>query len=70
VFSAGVLSHYLLLGDLVRRAAGGAAGEEDTGATVERMVRYITAGLKAQRPAASGKREPAGRKGAGGRKRR
>jgi AcrR family transcriptional regulator len=70
VFSAGVLSHYLLLGDLVRRAAGGAAGEEDTEATVERMVRYITAGLKAQRPAAAAKREAAGRKGSGGRKRR
>lgn len=71
VFSAGVLSHYLLLGDLIRRVAGGTPGAEAAGGeTVERMVRYITAGLRALRGAEPRRAvKPAqGRKGGRGRK--
>lgn len=46
VFSAGALAHYLLMGGLIRRVAGGAA-EAEAGEAVERMARYITAGLRA-----------------------
>lgn len=71
VFSAGVLSHYLLLGDLIRRVAGGAPGAEAAGSeTVERMVSYITAGLKAQRSAAPRAAAKPARRGSGGRGRK
>ncbi len=71
VFSAGVLSHYLLVGGLIRRIAGGAAEAAETGETVERMVRYITAGLKALKGAEAGPRAaPAeAKRAAAGRKR-
>lgn len=76
VFSAGVLSHYMLVGGLIRRIAGGAAEAAETGATVERMVRYMTAGLnalkgaEAERPAglAGARKKSSGRKGAKGRR--
>lgn len=49
VYSAGVISQHMLLGDLIRRTAGGAAGEEGSSGTVDRMVSYITAGLEGLR---------------------
>jgi AcrR family transcriptional regulator len=71
VFSAGVLSHYLLLGDLIRRAAGGAPEAEGAGGeTVERMVRYIAAGLKALRGAGGGGAAKPTRTGKSGRGRK
>lgn len=77
VFSAGVLSHYVLLGDLVRRVAGAAPGGARGHRTAERMVGFITAGLKALRAAPvaketaaawGGGRAAAERKRGGGRK--
>ncbi len=47
VFSAGALSHYMLLGDLVRRVAGGETGAGADQGMDERMVRYMAAGLRA-----------------------
>jgi AcrR family transcriptional regulator len=46
VFSAGVLSHYVLLGDLVGRIGAGAMDAADTQVTAARMRDYIAAGLR------------------------
>ncbi len=75
VFSAGVLAHYLLMGGLIRQVAGGAA-EAKTGEEVERMARFITAGLRAMKAAgveapaaaARGKKTASGRERARGRR--
>lgn len=48
VFSAGVLSHYVLVGAILPRAAGVSASPP--GQVAERMVDYIAAGLRALVP--------------------
>lgn len=61
VFSAGVLSYYLLLTDVIPQVAGGQPGLKDTGETVERMVAYIVAGLRGLAdPSRGEKRKKAG----------
>lgn len=64
VFSAGVLSQYMLLGGLLRRVAGAEAAAPAE--MVERMVDYIAAGLRALEPGANrgkkGKKRGKGRK--------
>ncbi len=69
VFSAGVLSQYVLMGGILRRVAGAAAAPPEQ--VVERMVDYITAGLRALEPEAQRKPERGkkGRKRGKGRKR-
>ncbi len=62
VFSAGVLGHYMLLGDLIRRVAGAAPGADHEFRTTERMVDFITAGLKGLRRAPSAKKAAAPRR--------
>ncbi|MCX7604602.1 MAG: TetR family transcriptional regulator [Bryobacteraceae bacterium] len=64
VFSAGVLSHYLLLGDLIGRITGRWMEEAQAAETVERMTAYITAGLRGL----AGQRVRGGAKNAGGKR--
>lgn len=66
VFSAGVLSHYVLLGDLIGRIGAGAVHAARTEQTVDRMTAYIAAGLRglAAEPEQAGRRK----KNAGGRR--
>ncbi|GIU74300.1 MAG: hypothetical protein KatS3mg004_1387 [Bryobacteraceae bacterium] len=66
VFSAGVLSYYLLLTDVIPQVVGGQPGLKETGETVERMVAYIVAGLRGLADPSRGEK----RKKAGGGKRK
>lgn len=59
VFSAGVLSHYVLLGDLIGRIGAGAMDAARTEETAARMTAYIAAGLRglAEEPHRNGRRK-------------
>lgn len=68
VFSAGVLSHYVLLGDLIGRISAAAVNAPAPGETAARMTAYIAAGLRGL--AAESGRRGKGKKAEGKRKKK